>query len=364
MRFPQIPNIENAWSGVTIDALSPSNFSWVNHGCRYQILLQAVIKSFNNKALLLPSNKNALLGTIIHKLYELTIKGELKSLLDLKNKWEELITAKKTELASQYPTLRCASLNDYDKRNSAIRYAMGMMSRSGVNASNEQGRRVLSEKWLDCSSIGLRGTADKLVLDGGYVDVIDFKSGHVKDDSGGIKTEYRVQLHLYAVMCQYLSFGTPRNLSLVDIEGDYYDIPYSQVFSEQLVYDVQEALKLLNNAIAEKDFGSHAKPELGMCSFCGCRHVCQFRDISAEDYYQTVSGILIDIPSTNMYVLRGSNDVKYYVSGIDVYDIEKPHDYLGKMLTFVNVIRASQQADGFTFKTTENTLVYEQLLNG
>lgn len=361
MRFPQIPNIDNAWGNVSIEVLSPSNFSWVNRGCRYQILLQNAIKSFKNDSLFIPSNKNALLGTIIHKLYELTIKGELTSLADLKNKWEDLITEKKLRLATQYPTLRNANLNDYDKRNCAIRYAMAMMRLPHPVENRHTGRRILSEKRLDCSAIGLKGTADKLVLDRGYVDVIDFKSGHVKDENGGLKTEYCVQLHLYALMCQYLSLGTPRNLTLVDINGEYYDVPISHAFCEHLLINVQDALKLLNNAIAAKDFQSQAKPELGMCSKCCCRHVCQFREITADCYYQTVSGIVTEIPSTNMYVLQNNSNMTYYISGLDVYEVDSPDDYLGKQLSFVNVVRASLLADNFTYKTSEDTLVFEQL---
>lgn len=361
MRFPQIPNIENAWSGVTIDALSPSNFSWVNRGCRYQILLQAVIKSFKNNALSLPPNKNAILGTIIHKLYELTIKGELTSLLDLKNKWEDLITEKKAELASQYPTLHNVSLNDYDKRNSAIRYSLVSMKKRGSADTGYSKRRVLSEKWLDCSAIGLKGFADKLVIDDNYFDVIDFKSGHVIDENGDIKSEYRVQLHLYALMCQFLSLGTPRNLSLVDIDGNYHSIPFSSTLSEQLKAEVLEAIKLLNNAITTRDFQHHARPEPNTCPYCCYRHVCRFREISADEYYQTVSGIVIEIPSSNMYTLRNEKGDIYHISGIDVYDVDQPNIYQGKRLTFVNITRASREADEFTYKTTENTLVYEQL---
>jgi len=362
MRFPQIPDIENAWSSVTIRALSPSSFSWVNHGCRYQILLQNAIKTLNNDSLSLPSNKNAILGTIIHKIYELTIKGELKSLAEIKNKWEDLIASEKGKLSDKYPTLRNASLNDYDKRNCAIRYAMGMMRKSdSASSSISTGRQILSEKWLDCSALGLKGIADKLVIDSGYVDVIDFKSGHVCDDNGNVKAEYCVQLHLYAEMCRFLSLGSPRKLLLVDIDGEYYDVPYSQAFCDQLLTDVKDAISALNETIKKKQFVQSAKPELGMCSICNCRHLCKYRQISSDTFYQTISGVVKSIPSSNMYVIQDDDQTIYYISGLDVYEVESPYDYIGKKLTFVNVIHASQQADDFTYKTTENTLIYEQL---
>lgn len=360
MRFTRIPDIESAWDSVTIKTLSPSTFSWVSRGCGYQVLLQKALNSFNDISLSLPSNRNAILGTIIHKLYELTLKGELTNIPDLKNKWEELVAIEKDKLAANYPTLRNASLNNYDKRNSAIRYALGMLKKSEKKPVGGEEKKIYSEKRLDCPEIGLRGIADKLIVDDGHIDVIDFKSGHVKDESGNIKIEYSIQLHLYAAMCKYLSLGTPRALTLVDIDGEHFEIPYSQEYSEQLLSEVQKTLQTLNNTVSTRTFASFAKPELGMCVNCSSRHVCQFRAIGLDSYYQTIIGQVVELPSSNMYVLQSDNN-RLYVSGLDAYNMDSYRDYIGKMLVFVNVVRASQIADDFTYKITENTLVYEQL---
>lgn len=359
MRFAKIPHIENAWNNVQIKTLSPSTFAWVNRGCGYQVLLQKALQTFNDKALLLPSNHNALLGKIIHKLYELTQKGDLRSIVDLKNKWEELVTLEKEKLAIEYPTLQNADLNDYDKRNSAIRYALGIMRKHNTAPTTAGTTKVYAEKWLDCAELGLIGIADKLITDGEYIDVLDFKSGHMLDETGNIKTEYIIQLHLYATMCQHLSMGTPRHLTLVDIDGENHNVPYSQAYSEQLLSKVQETIGVLNNIIATRKFKEYAKTELGLCANCECRHVCDYRAIPAESYYQTIIGEVIEIPSTNMYVLRNGDD-KLYISGLDAYNVDNPKEYIGRTLTFVNVIRASQSADEYTYKITENTLAYEQ----
>lgn len=359
MRFAKIPHIESAWDNVQIKTLSPSTFAWVNRGCGYQALLQKAVQTFNNNTLLLPSNRNVLLGTIIHKLYELTQKGELRSIADLKNKWEELVILEKEKLAINYPTLQNAGLNDYDKRNSAIRYAMGIMRKPNAVPTTAGTTKVYSEKRLDCAELGLIGIADRLITDGKYIDVLDFKSGHVLDEMGNIKTEYIIQLHLYATMCQHLSMGTPRHLTLVDIDGENHNVPYSQAYSEQLLSRVQETIGVLNNIIAMRKFKEYAKTELGLCANCECRHVCDYRVIPAESYYQTITGEVIEIPSTNMYVLRKGGD-KLYISGIDAYNVDNPKEYIGRKLTFINIIRASQSADDYTYKITENTLVYEQ----
>lgn len=359
MQFVKIPHIESVWDNIQIKTLSPSTFAWVNRGCRYQVLLLKALQTFNNHTLLLPSNRNVILGKIIHKLYELTQKGELHSIADLKNKWDELVTLEKEKLTIYYPTLQNVGLNDYDKRNGAIRYAMGIMRKLNAVPSTSETTKVYLEKWLDCTRLGLIGIADKLIIDGEYVDVFDFKSGHVLDETGNIKTEYVIRLHLYATMCQHLFMGAPRHLTLVDIDGVNHDIPYSQAYSKQLLSKVQETVLGLNNIIATREFKKYAKPELGLCANCGCRHVCEYRTISAESYYQTITGEVMEMPSTNMYVLCKGSDT-LYLSGLDAYNVDNPKEYIGRTLTFVNIIRASQFADDYTYKITENTLVYEQ----
>lgn len=360
MRFIQIPNIDSVWDNVKIKTLSPSTFSWVSKGCGYQVLLQKAIQACDNKSLSLPSNQNAILGTIIHKLYELTLKGELLSISDLKNKWEELITIEKDKLTSNYPTLHNASLNDYNKRNSAIRYAMSMMRNNNFTHPHKGSKKIYSEKELYCPELGLYGIADKVIVDGNYCDIIDFKSGKVKTDNEDIKTEYIIQLHLYAAMCKALSLGKPRSLALIDVVGQSHKVQYDSDYCDKLLSEIKQTLQLLNNTIKSKSFAPLIKPDLGMCAYCSCRHVCQFKDIPKDSYYQTINGMVISIPSSNMYVLANEAN-EMFVSGIDFYNVENPKDYIGKNLIFVNVARSSQLADDYTYKITENTLVYEQL---
>lgn len=361
MRFPQIPNLISAWDNVNFTTLSPSTFSWVNRGCSYQVMLQKALTFFAVPSLSLPSNRNAILGTIIHKIYEITTKGELKSLSDLQHKWEELVAIEKNKLIATYPTFRNVDINDYVKRNSAFWHAMQMMRNVPNSPSDKNGaRQIFTEKWLDCSSLGLRGIVDKIIVVGDYFDIVDYKSGDVVDDTGSIKEEYRVQLHLYAAMCQAQSMGTPRRLSLVDIVGNYYDVPFDEAFCRNLLQNVQTAIDQINHAVQSQDFEGYAKPKLMMCPNCGCRHICKYREIPPKSIFQTFTGIVKEIPSTNMYVLEAGTQT-LYISGLDVYGVDHPKDYIGKTLTFVNVKRSSQKADDNTYTTTDNTLVYEQL---
>ena len=80
MKFVKIPDIKNTWDNVVIKTLSPSSFSWIDTGCSYQLLLQKALDSFNDRRYLLPTSKSILIGTIIHKIYELSSKKEICSI--------------------------------------------------------------------------------------------------------------------------------------------------------------------------------------------------------------------------------------------------------------------------------------------
>jgi len=79
MKFVKIPDIKSTWDNVVVKTLSPSSFSWINMGCSYQLLLQKALGSFNDRRYFLPPSKSTLIGTNIHKIYELTSKKELCS---------------------------------------------------------------------------------------------------------------------------------------------------------------------------------------------------------------------------------------------------------------------------------------------
>ncbi len=184
------------------------------------MLLQKALDSFNDRRYLLPTSKSTLIGTIIHKIYELSSKKELCSIKDLSSKWEELVKAQEEKLRQYYPTLQNVDINDYDKRNKCFRYALSIINSSSHNGGNSEKTKTYSEYWIDCTDIGLRGVIDKLRLNPDGIDIIDYKSGVVIDETNNIKKEYVTQLHLYAIMCEHLKLGSIKSLSLVDIDGN------------------------------------------------------------------------------------------------------------------------------------------------
>lgn len=361
MKFEQIPNINQLWDGFVVETLSPSTFSWISNGCAYQLLLQKLISS-RCPSCQLPPPKNAILGTIIHKLYELTSKGVLNGFIDMRNKWDELVVNKEIELASKYPTLKNINLNDYDKRNKAIRYCFDLLKNKGARNDSNYSYVVYSEKLLDCSELCLRGVADKIVLINDAVSIVDYKSGHVIDDEGNVKKEYKIQLFLYAAMCEYLRIGKCIDrLSLVDIDGVVYYIDYDKAEINELCEEVKVAISKLNQTILTRRFDDVAKPDISTCCNCSCRHICKYMKDDDANYFHSLSGIVTDIPSQNLYSLKSDDGSFFCISGLEEYGIDEPKGYLNKRMVFLNVAKSSNNADGNAYRVLDNTIIFEQL---
>lgn len=354
-----MPQLDDLWDNVVVKTLSPSSFSWIRNGCAYQVLLQKAINSIDNDACTLPFHKNTILGTVIHRIFELTSKGELSTPNEMLDKWEQLVDEQMKKMTEKYPTLRNSKINDYDKRNKAIRYAISLKNSANVHPNTSSSDvQIYSEKKLYCADIGLLGIVDKLIVDSGNVDILDYKSGYVADAEGNLKPEYIIQLHLYAEMCIHLSLGNIRAMKLIDIAGNCHNVSFNESFSKKLVSEVSGIIKTLNEALSTRQFHDLVRPDNERCENCSCRHVCSYMIQSEDALYKTISGVVERINSSNIYVLKSKGE-EYYISGIDLYQVDRPEDYIGKKLVFLNVIRASQVSDKYTYRVTENTLVYE-----
>lgn len=359
MKFEQLPNIKKAWENVSIETLSPSAFSWVHDGCAYQVLLHRLLRAYPSCQL--PSHKNTLIGTIVHKIYELSTKGKLCNFAEMRDKWEEMITTEEDKLAVKYPTLKNLNLNDYDKRNKAIKFALGIIKNRKPKVEESSNASVLSEKYLDCKEIGLKGVVDKLVLANGEVTIIDYKSGLVYDKDGYVKKEYTIQLHLYAAMCEHLNLGNISKLALVDINGEEVLIEYDQVLKGKLCNEVNATIKRLNDIIQRRAFEEVVKADSSKCGKCSCRHICQYRLENEEDYYHTVIGTVTKQPSANMYVVTDDFGNSRYISGLEEYSIDNAHEYLNKRLVFINIIKSSPDSEDSAYKVCDSSIIFEQL---
>ena len=86
MKIKLLPNFED-YCGF-VKGLTPSNFYRIKKGCSFPIAIYQIIKDNNlDWSILLPNlSKAAHLGTIIHRLFEERVKGEIQNEEDWRRK--------------------------------------------------------------------------------------------------------------------------------------------------------------------------------------------------------------------------------------------------------------------------------------
>jgi len=123
MRIVKIPNIEQYI--LPVEELSPSKYTNIQNGCPYQFVIERAIQRCGIPAML-PSNLNAIIGTITHQLFEERVKGFITNEAEFKKRWKQLCKIQETSVHSKYPTLFNFIVSDYDKMFKALKIAMNM----------------------------------------------------------------------------------------------------------------------------------------------------------------------------------------------------------------------------------------------
>jgi len=282
----------------------------------------------------------------------------LCSIKDLSAKWEELIKAQEEKLRQYYPTLQNVDINDYDKRNKCFRYALSIINSSSHNGGVSEKLKTYSEYRIDCTDIGLRGVIDKLRLTPEGVDIIDYKSGVVIDETDKIKEEYVTQLHLYAIMCEHLKLGPIKSLSLVDIDSNRHFVKYDKGLNTSYLIQVQQAIRKLNQIIEERDFNKGLKP-CESCSLCSVRHLCEKRLVSQNTIFTDIIGVVKKFISSNLFELVTTTGDTITLSGLEVFHLDMPEQYVDKKLSFINVLNSNLAQSSNSYKVSNNTIIYE-----
>ncbi len=322
-----------------LKTLSPSSFGIVRDKCAYQALFPRLRVG---KSVLLPPTKAIILGNVVHKIYEKVTNNFQVSCVELIQLWDELILYNKKVLEKKYPDIKI-DINDFDKRNKTIQNALkiGKSKQTGNESSGATGDySFCEEKVLDCSDIGLKGTADKIVEYNNLTDIIDYKSGQVLDVDGKIKEEYKLQLKLYALMYLHLYPEKKiRSLSLVDNDGAFFDVNFEEKELEELKGSVALYLENINKRIDNPE--TLMKPDPKYCPNCTLRHFCAKAENGTSGFY-TLKGKVVEVVSPNYWKVKTDKDELFSVSGLDIVELDDIQQLLGKTISFVNLVRSSE----------------------
>jgi len=142
---------------------------------------------------------------------------------------------------------------------------------------------------MTSGGVTLRGKIDMVVERDGALQIIDYKTGAVLDDQGGIKAEYIEQLQIYAGMLEHMGGGRADLLTLVDRVGAEHAVSVDWVVVRELVLVAKAEVQGFEAnwpklARTDRDIESafQASPSDEICSHCSYRHRCSAHRSSLE----------------------------------------------------------------------------------
>lgn len=338
--------IEQEWLVHEIKRISPSRYA------NTSTCLLREIWSSNGKKNLLGNHPDAVLGSLMHKIFEKCTK--LKGAIDFEKAWSEY----EEELTAKYPEVKPLNLTSrgyWPKKALARRSLETFQNNVSQTLINESSYR--SELWIESESKKVGGMVDLARIETCEVTLFDFKTGKIFDTDANIKEAYEVQMKLYAALCSE-SLNTnkqwPKALYLIDVDEQFHEIPYTQKEalellekSEKHLDDINESIRISNNPVAYAQVGDH-------CAFCQFRPACDKyrKEPYAFDYLKDISGQVSGKKefSNGSMKITFENDVQVWWSKNEGIDSVEGY------LTITNCIR--DDVNITKYKTTKSSKVF------
>lgn len=339
-----------------IKSLSPSSFYQIKSACAFPFVVNNYFKENNiDWYLLLPNfSKNAHLGTVIHKLWEESVKGLIQDEEEFEKKWELYVAQEEAIIKSNYPSIKDISFCDYDVM---FKHCSSILKEKNVhNHRRDTKFDFFCNLELDVSYPGyLTGRIDRVkqLLDG--VEIIDYKSGEVYNDNGLIKDSILYQLNLYAICYEYQFNTIVKKLTIVrTADNTEIDIPIMRNEFDLLLEEIKAYIQRINKSISSNTIESLQILDEERCSFCRCKHLCNKYLCSEYRSENIVDGILEDISNKNNWKMR-NNNTYFSVTQMAELEIENLDTLVGKHLLFFNVSNRNNNV----YKRTNRTLIFQ-----
>jgi len=346
------------WKVEPIKRISPSRFSNVNDCTLREIW------SSNKKENLMGNHPDAVLGSIIHMMFENYVKSSGN--FDFENVWSSVEKKFINDNLDVVPLSKTSSYY-WVKKELAKRYIeKGQLRTHTKNAVNYK-----AEEWLESKSKKVGGIIDLIRYNNDQLSLMDFKTGKVYDNDGRIKENYEIQLKLYAALSsenKKTNYKWPDHLFLIDKNGKYCEIKYSEEEASKLLLEAETLLDDINKRI---NSGSSDAFEFAVtgeyCSFCQFRPACvKFREQPVSfDYLEDIYGEVIDIKefSNGNHKIYFKNNKSVlinavYTSGINNEIIELKKMGTGNTLFLLtNCIKNDSMPN--QYKASKRTLIFE-----
>jgi RecB family exonuclease len=233
----------------------------------------------NGATPLLPISPSARLGSVAHRVLEISARGRVKA-EDLAGTWDEAVSRIEEEMrrhgeAHLVPLSENAPRYEVKKRltlDAAAHIVHNLPSgprvRDGVSAE--------AEVWLESRDKLLGGFVDRLVVRHDGTEIIDYKTGAITEEgTGKVKRAYEVQLLLYAALYHDERGAWPARLTLRSMSGENVNVQLDPASAIGLLVEARAKLSEINELVAkDSEPDALARPSAVACANCGYRPVC------------------------------------------------------------------------------------------
>lgn len=339
---------------VRITELSPSGYSAMRAGCLYPFVISKTIKDLKLNGWLIPNlNKAAYFGTIAHKLLEERVYGRIQDQRQYIQMWKQLADEKIAEIKGSFPSITDFRLTDYSVVLKNCNAALKVKPYSAEDCQGSSTNKRTLERFVKVDGL-ISGFIDRLIFKSDGLEIIDYKTGEIFEESGAIKESIRLQMQLYAIACE-----SELNRSVISLKvlhtptSTIVDIPIERDRFLEIKSEIRNLIAFCNNAIETQNISSLQKPN-EHCGFCNCCHLCDSFIQSSPDNKYFVYGKVIDNSNPNMLMVKNPIGEQIVVNNLSDMNIGNWDDLLGKTLAFINV---RSFVDGI-YQRLSNTIIY------
>ncbi len=296
-----------------LNSISPSQFAQMED-CALQIVLQ---KSLSHG--LLSPGPMTYFGKAVHTIIELATKGELTDGPAITNRFSEELAKAEAELMRKgwnYLVPLKFQITDFALRQKqAIRRALSLVPTHALTTGVAVGSYQTEERF-ESADKKVVGYIDAIRQIAGGVEIVDYKSGQILDETGySVKQAYRQQLLLYAYLYWERHKLWPVRLVLIGLTGSPVEMSYLPEEAIRLYEQAVARLEAVNSGI---QMGSliefSASLDSSTCSYCAVRPVCPTRVITpAIKWHTDLKGIISSvIEKQTALVLQLRHDEQVY----------------------------------------------------